>query len=161
MPFSVADSDSFGNIVNGSAVTLIIQPTYVQYPDKFDNVVRTSKDGSIIVQTPTKDSRTRKWFWRNYKSNTPKYNALFSQILQFDYKLRLAQGKSPWVYVQDTETLNLGVRTFNGTIWVESFPFIRVKVVQVTQNIAQQSGYPTYGETVFEFYIDDPSFNNF
>lgn len=163
MPFSVADSDLFGNMVNGSAQTLIIQPTYVIYPDKFDNVVRTSKDGSIIIQTPSKDSRTRKWVWRNYKTQVPKYNALFSQILQFQYKLRISQSpaKSPWVYVQDTESLNLGIRTFNGTIWVESFPFLRAKVVQVTQNIAPQAGYPTYSDTIMEFYIDDPTYTNF
>lgn len=163
MPFSIADSDLFGAIVPASTVILNPGPTYVIYPDHFENVVRTSKDGNVIVQTPAKDSRTRKWVWRNYKTVVPKYTQLFQQLLNYHYKLRInaTPAKAPWVFVQDTETLNLGNKTWNGTLWVEAPTFFRVKVVQVTQNIAQQGGYPTYAETVFEFYIDDPNFNNF
>jgi len=163
MPFSVADSDLLGNIIPATTVILNPGPTYVIYPDKFDNVVRTSKDGSIIIQTPSKDSRTRKWVWRNYKTTVPKYNQLFQNLLNYHYKLRIGQtpAKSPWVYVQDTETLNLGTRTFSGGVWTESNTLWRAKVVQVTQNIAQQGGYPTYAETIFEFYIDDPNYGNF
>jgi hypothetical protein len=163
MPFSVADSDLFGNILPATTIVLKPGPTYVVYPDKFDNVVRTSKDGSIIIQTPSKDSRTRKWIWRNYKTSVPQYNQLFQTLLNFHYKLRIGQtpAKSPWVYVQDTESLNLENRTFSGGIWTETDAFWRVKVVQVTQNIAPQSGYPTYSETIFEFYVDDPNYSNF
>jgi len=163
MSFSVAEADTFGNIIPSTAAVLIIAPTYVVYPDRFDNVVRTSKDGSIIIQTPTKDSRTRKWVWRNYKTTVPKYNALFQQLFNYQYKLRITATppKSPWIFVQDTETLNLGSRTWDGTNWIVGPQFFRVKVVQVTQNIAQQAGYPTYGETIFEFYIDDPNYNDF
>jgi len=163
MSFSVAEADTFGNIIPSTAAVLSIFPTYTIYPDRFDNVVRTSKDGSIIIQTPTKDSRTRKWIWRNYKTTVPKYNALFQQLLNYHYKLRITATppKSPWIFVQDTDTLNFGTLSWNGTVWVETPQFFRVKVVQVTQNIAQQAGYPTYAETVFEFYIDDPNWNNF
>lgn len=161
MPFFVALSDSFGNILPATTVQLSPGPTYVQYPDHFDSVVRTSKDGSIIIQTPSKDSRTRKWVWRNYKTNVPKYTQLYNQLLQFHYKLRIAAGLSPWVYVQDTETGNLTTVSLVAGIWTQTTPLLRSKVVQVTQNIAPQSGLPTYGETIFEFYVDDPNFNDF
>lgn len=162
MSFSVAECDLSGNLLPATAAVLSIAPTYVLYPDKFNNVVRTSKDGSIIIQTPSKDSRTRKWVWRNYKTTVPKYNALFQQLLNYQYKLRInaTPPKAPWIFVQDTETLNLVSRTWNGTVWVEAPQFFRVKVVQVTQNLAQQAGYPTYSETIFEFYIDDPNWND-
>lgn len=162
MPFFVAESNLDGTMNSGTTQQLLIAPTYVLYPDHFDNVIRTSRDGNTIVQTPSRDSRTRKWVWRNYKTIVPKYNQLFSQLLNYHYKLRIGASppKAPWVYLQDTETLNLVTRTWNGTIWVETPTFFKAKVIQVTQNIAPQSGYPTYGETTFEFYIDDPSYFN-
>lgn len=161
MPFFVATSDLSGNIQSGTIAQLSPGPGSVSYPDKFVNTVRFSKDGSPIVQSPNKDGRTRIWIWRRYSSTFAKYTSLYNQLLQFQYKLRQANGLSPWIYLKDTETGNLTYRQWNGTTWVESSDWVRVKVIQVAQTVANQGGPVKYDETKFEFYIDDPRWNLF
>jgi hypothetical protein len=160
MPFYVASSDSNGNIVSGTLTQLSPGPTYVSYPDKFYNVVRTAKDGSAIIQTPLVDGRPRHWVWKNYKQTVPNYNQLYQQLLQYHYKWRLNAGSSPWVYVQDTETLNLEYQNLSAGTWVETANVVQVKVTQVTQNLLPQSGLPSYDLT-FSFIITDQRYQDF
>src|ERR1041385_1492730 len=120
MPFQIAESNSLGQIMSGTIITLSPGPTWISYPDHFYNTVKTSKDGNAIVQVPVKDARPRRWVWSNYRSSVPKYNDLFQQIINFHYKFRQNQGKSPWVYIRDTESLNLGYINLSGTTWVEA-----------------------------------------
>ena len=163
MPFYTAESDTAGNIQSGTITQLNPGPTWVEYPDKFDNEVRYSKDGNSIIQSPLKDSRPRAWVWRRYRQSISKYVSLYNLLLNLQYRNRITSpaAKSPWIYVKDTETNNLTYRQWNGTKWIESEDWVRVKVTQVTQQIAAQGGQAVYDETKFTWVIDDPRWNFF
>lgn len=163
MPFSVAEADINGLIQSGTISQLIPGPTYVTYPEKFTNEIRFSRDGSAIVQAPLKDGRPRTWVWKRYRSSVPRYDTLYNQLLNYQYKLRETSTppKSPWVWVRDTESGNLTYKQWNGTKWVEVETWVRVKVTSVTQNIAQAGGPAVYEETLFTWTIDDPVWNLF
>lgn len=163
MPFSVAEANLDGSINSGSISVLTPGPTYVTYPEKFVNEVRFSRDGSAIVQSPLKDGRPRTWVWKRYRSSVPKYDTLYNQLLNYQYKLRetATPPKSPWVWVKDTESGNLTYKQWNGTKWIEVETWVRVKVTSVTQNIAQAGGPAVYEETLFVFTIDDTVWNLF
>src|SRR5258706_10143399 len=142
MPFFVAESDLNGAIQSGTISQLVPGPTWVSYPDRFVNEVRVSKDGAVIVQAPLKDMRPRSWIWKRYRSSVPKYDTLYNQLLNYQYRMRQSAipFKSPWVYIKDTESGNLTFKQWNGTKWVEVETWVRVKVTQVTQTIAEQGG---------------------
>lgn len=161
--FFIAEANLDGTINSGTINQLLIGPTYVEYPDRFVNEVRTSKDGYSIVQSPLKDTRPRSWVWTRYRSSVPKYDTVYNQLLNYQYKMRQSSTpvKSPWVWVKDTETGNLTYKQWNGTKWIEVETWVRVKVIQVTQNIARQGGYAVYDETRMTFSIDDATWNNF
>ena len=163
MPFHVAEADSLGLIMSGTMVQLVPGPTYVEYPPKFTNEVRFSKDGAPIVQSPLKDGRPRTWIWRRYRSKVPGYDALYNRLLNYQHRLRETSTppKSPWVWIRDTESGNLTYKQWDGTKWIEVETWVRVKVTLVSQNIAQQGGPAVYEDTVFQFVIDDPAWNLF
>lgn len=163
MPLYIAEANLDGTINSGTISQLVPQPTYVDYPDRFTNEIRTSKDGYTIVQAPIKDTRPRSWIWKRYRSSVPKYDNLWNQIFNYQYRVRqnAIPAKSPWVYVKDTESGNLTFRQWNGTKWIEFETWVRVKVTQVTQNVAQQGGPTVWEDTKLTFIIDDNSWNNF
>lgn len=163
MGFWVAEADSSGAIMSGTIIQLVPGPTYITYPDKFTNEVRYSKDGNAIIQTPLKDGRERVWVWKRYRSTVPKYDTLYNTLLNYHHRLRetATPAKSPWVWVKDTESGNLTYKVWGAGKWTETETWVRVKVVQVTQNIAQQGGYAVYEDTLFKFVIDDSVWNLF
>lgn len=161
MPFYVASSDLNGLIVSGTITQLSPAPTWVDYPERFVNTVRFSKDGAPVVQAPLKDSRPRTWIWKRYRSSVPHFDTLYNLLLNYQYKLRQATGQSPWVYVRDTESGNLTFRTQNGNTFTENASWVRVKVIQVTKNLAQQGGPAVWEDTKFVWVIDDPTWNLF
>lgn len=163
MPFQIAEADANGNIMSGTISTLIPGPTYVDYPEKFNNEVRYSRDGNPIIQSPLKDGRPRTWVWKRYRSSVPKYDNLYNQLLNYQHRLRETSipPKSPWVFVKDTESGNLTFKQWNGTKWIEVETWVRVKVAKVTQNIASQGGPAVYEDTLFTFVIDDTSWTLF
>lgn len=88
MPFFIAESDLAGLIVSGTIVQLSPGPTFVDYPEKFANEIRFSKDGNPIIQSPLKDSRPRQWIWTRYRDSVKGYISLYNQLLNYQYKLR-------------------------------------------------------------------------
>lgn len=161
MPFKIAESTASGQINSGTIVTLRPGPTFVSYPEKFEANIFTSKDGNPIIQHPLKDGGVRSWVWVNYRNYVPGYTNLYNQLLQLHHKLRINAGKSPWIYVFDDESANLTRFTYNGSKWVETETWVRVKVSNVTQNLARQGGPAKYDETRMDFLIDDDSWNGF
>lgn len=163
MPFSIAESDATGAIMSGTISVLSPGPTFVTYPERFVNEIKTSKDGFAIVQAPLKDTRPRSWVWKRYRSSIPKYDNLYNQLLNYQYRMRQSAipAKSQWVYLKDTESGNLTFKQWNGTKWIEVETWVRAKVIQVTQNIAEQGGPAVYETTELRFIIDDPSWSNF
>lgn len=163
MAFQVAEADTSGNIMSGTIKTLFPGPTYVIYPDKILNTIRESRDGAVTVQAPLKDPRPRSWVWVNYKATVINYTDLYKQILNYQYKNRINNlpAKSQWVYVKEDQTGNLTKLQWSGSGFSEINDWVRVRVTQVTQNVAQQAGQATYAQTIMQFYVDDPTWNWF
>jgi hypothetical protein len=163
MAFQIAESQTGGIIDSGTIATLSPGPTYVEYPTKFDNTIRFSKDGNPTIQAPLKDARVRHWVWRRYRPTVPGYENLFSQLLQLQYKLRLTEDtpKPPWVFLKEDVSENFSPLQFSGGTWSVLDDFVRVKVVDVTQNVARQGGIVIYEETRLSFVVDDSNWNTF
>lgn len=163
MPFQIAEADLTGVIDSGTIYTLYPGPTYVDYPPRFEHNVRVSRDGNPIIQAPLSDGRVRKWVWQRYRFDTPRYTTLFNKILNLQYKLRLlaTPAKSEYVFLKEDVSENLSPLAWGGGVWAESDGWIRVKVTNVTQNVAHQGGKVIYEETVMEFVIADPTWNTF
>lgn len=163
MPFYIAESDLSGAIMSGTIYQLSPGPTYVSYPDKMLNTVKSSKDGNPIVQAPIRDPRPRTWIWKRYRASVIGYTDLYNKLLNYMYKFRITNlpAKSPWVYVRETETGNLSKIQWNGTKFVEINDWVKVKITDVNQEIAQQGGYAVYESTTLTFYIDDTTYNGF
>lgn len=149
--------------MSGTITQLFPGPTYVVYPEKILSTIKSSKDGNPIIQAPVKDPRPRMWVWKRYRDSVPGYSDLYNKLLNYMYKLRISSipVKSAWVYLRETETKNLTKFQWNGTKYVEISDWVRVKVVNVSQEIAQQGGYAVYDSTTLTFHIDDPTFNGF
>ena len=163
MSFWIAEADTSGNIASGTISLLNPGPTFVRYPEKFTYETRHAKDGNTIIQIPLKDGRERSWVWTRYRSSVPKYDTLYNELLNYHHRLRETStpAKSPWVWVKDTESGNLTYKEWSGGTWIEVETWVRVKVIQVTQNIAQQGGFAVYDETILTFVIDDNVWNLF
>jgi hypothetical protein len=160
--FWVAEADLNGNILMTTAVRLNPGPTTVRYPDRFAMEVITAEDGTTTVKGALKDGRVRSWVWKRYKSTVPKYDVLYNKLLNYHYKLRQKSSptKSPYVYIKDTESGNLTIKSWSTDHWVETEPWIRVKILQVSRDIAP-GGRTLFEETVFSFVIDDQQWNNY
>lgn len=162
MSFQYAEADIDGLIDSGTITTLSPGPTYVEYPDtRFETTVHISADGNPVTQASMKDSRTRKWIWARYRPIVPRYEDTFNDLLQLHYKLRLNASKSPWVFLKEDVTENFGKLVYGGGVWSFTADFIRVKVIDVTQNVAPQGGTVIYGTTELTFVIDDAAWNMF
>ncbi|MBU8921010.1 MAG: hypothetical protein KOO63_04225 [Bacteroidales bacterium] len=163
MGFYVAEADSAGLINLGTASLLTPGPTYPDYPNRFETTTHVSQDGNVVVQAPLKDERIRHWVWKNYRYTVNRYPALFSQLLQLHYKLRLQEDtpKSPWVFLKEDVSNNFGKLEFAAGVWTLNEDYIRVKVVDVTQNVAHEGGNVKYDETRLSFVIDDNTWNVF
>jgi hypothetical protein len=161
--FYYAEANDSGLINSGTMTLLSPSPTYVEYPNKFETTVHVSRDGNAIVQAPMKDSRSRSWVWAGYRATVPGYESLFSELLQLHYKLRQNEtpAKTPWVFLKEDVSNNLGVLEFAAGTWSVNEDYVRVKVIDVTQNVASQGGIVKYGDTRLTFVIDDASWNHF
>jgi len=163
MTFWTASADTAGLIDSGTIEILSPAPTYVEYPDRFDHTIKDSQDGNPVIQAPLVDNRPRRWIWTRYRPDTRQYSTTFDKLWNLHWKLRLeaTPAKSEWVYLKEDVTGNLDKRVWNAGQWEHQNDFVRVKVVDVTQNVAREGGTVKYDETVLEFLIDDSAWTNF
>jgi hypothetical protein len=162
MAFQYAEADINGIIDSGTMTTLSPGPTYIEYPDtRFINTTHVSRDGNPVVQAALKDGRIRSWVWARYRPTVPRYDELFEEILQLQAKLRTNEDpvKSEWVFLKEDVTENFGKLNFSGGIWSYVADYMRVKVIDVTQNVASEGGIVRYDITRLTFVIDDDNFN--
>jgi hypothetical protein len=161
--FRIASADLNGIIDSGTIETLSPGPTFVEYPESFDNNPVVSQDGNVVVQAPIKDSRPRHWVWQNYKFDIPRYDALYVKLYNLQTKLRVgaSPAKSEWVFLYEDVTDELSTRAWGGTEWTKSPAWVRVKVFNVTRQIRRSGGKVTYDDTRLSFIIDDATWNAF
>lgn len=161
--FWIAEADASGNIVMSTATRLNPGPTVVRYPERFNVETKSSKDGTHIAKKLLKDGRIRSWVWKRYKSTIPKYDTLYNRLLNYQYKLRQksSPAKSQYVFLRETESGNFTKRVWTGNQWIETEPWVRVKVIQVNRSPSEQSGPAVYDETELVFIVDDANWNNY
>ena len=161
--FQYAEADLNGLIDSGTITTLSPGPSYPEYPTRFLNDPQSSKDGNPIIQVPLADDRPRRWTWARYWGTVPGYTQLYSDLLQLQFNLRLKEtpAKSEWVFLKEDVSNNWGKLEFSGGTWTLNEDFIRVKVIDVSQNVASHGGIVQYTDMYIEFLVDDSTFNVF
>lgn len=82
-------------------------PTVVNYPDGLNGDRVETPDGMLILQQPTKDSRSRQWVWRGYPGMLVPYEKQFQRLQAFRARYRQEAGQSPYVWVRDSTTKRL------------------------------------------------------
>ena len=162
MGFHYAEADLNGLINSGTITDIHPHPLFVDYPNTFENISFTSKDGNALVQHGDSDGRTRRWVWRGYSTDTPGYAKLVDSLLQLQFSLResLLTVKSPWVFLKEDVTGNLNKVVLSGTTWIESPDYVRVKVLSVSETV-RGSGNVKYDTMELAFKIDDDTWNRF
>ena len=139
-------------------VELPLNPTSVEYPPKRHLRVIQSRDGAVITQRGMADPRPRRWLWTGYKDDVPEYAATWAILQQMDYYTRLQAGLPQHVGIWENVS---GIGGFDrGEDWGWQREFVRVKATQVTREIRPGGG-PALYNTIFEFYIDDPTYTDF
>jgi len=163
MAFQIAEADLNGQLDSGTIATLSPGPTFVRYPERFEHTLHVSVDGNPAIQAPMADGRVRSWVWRRYRYDTPKYEGLYNQLLNLQYSLRLkaTPSKNEHVFVKEDVTENLSKLNWTGSVWEHLTDWVRVKVTNVTQNVAEQGGKVIYEETKMDFVISDTNWNTF
>lgn len=100
--FWVAMADASGNRIPGSEISLSPRPTDVDYPRENLSTKIETADGRVVIQQPTRDSRSRAWIWTGYPADLPGYVTLwdFLQGLRSRYRRNFGAG-TPYVYLLD------------------------------------------------------------
>lgn len=162
MGFQYALADANGLMDSGTIATLSPGPTFTEYPtEQFKTTIHVSVDGNPVTQSFVKDDRPRKWVWQNYRETVPGYTSMYNSLLQLHYKLRLLAGDSPWVFLKEDVTDMFGKYEYAGGTWSFTSGWIRVKVIDVFQEIRQRGGRVVYDTSGITFVIDDSTFNMF
>ena len=159
--FQVAGADTFGNIDSGTITSLSPGPSFVQYPEYFDQTGIVTHDARAITSRPIRDDRKRSWVWQGYRHNVLNYDVWYNQILNLQYKLRLDASLHANVFIKEPISKGLFKLVESGSVWLREAFFVRVKVIDVTQRVAKAGGHVKYETTTMNFIIDDNSWNAF
>jgi hypothetical protein len=142
-------------------------PTNVEYPDFRLFNARTTQDNAVIVQRPLQDDRTRSWIWNGYRPTIPGYQAQWDILAALEARRRLQAGRNPIIQIWENETGNAGgfgettdslapdLSTFTNIKWTS------VKILQATRRIRPGGGVVTFTDSLLEFRIVDPAWENF
>ncbi len=162
MPFSIAYADSVGDRDGATDTVLSPGPTLVEYPqDPAGKRIQTT-GGSVIVQQPINDGRVRSWIWSGYPGWYAPYITLWDTIEPLRSKHRLTDGdNTPFAYVTEDETQMLRTIVVASRTVTPSFPWIKVRVVEVSRRMRTGgSSLVVFEETKFSFVIEGPAYND-
>lgn len=148
-----------------TTLKLAPQPTEVDYPERRNVNVKSSKDGSAILQRPLRDSRPRKWVWVGYNPLIATYENQWTTFQTLDAKARAEAGLNPVIYIWENDSVEGGFDrlssgtdpdpTYSNVIWTA------VKFVQVTRKSRKGGGLTKYDESIIEFVIEDGAYTRF
>ena len=157
--FWVARSFANGTMDPSTEVQLTPKP-FVDYPaEPLGKLIEVSSAGVAVQQQSLSDNRIRKWIWRGYPGWNTAYLALWAIIEPLRSRYRLMAGGSPYVWLRDTESKQLRTIVTNGTTVVESYPWLRCRVLEVSRT-PRGNGLVVFEETTLAFVVDDPTFND-
>lgn len=159
--FQVAGANLLGIIDSGTITTLSPGPTYVTYPDYFNQQGIVLSDQQVVTQRPGKDGRERIWVWEGYRHNILNYDTWYNQILNLQYDLRENAGLHANVFVKEDVSLGLFKLIESGTVWLREAFFVKVKVIGVSRKVSGRGGETKYDTTSMTFIIDDDTWNAF
>jgi len=131
----------------------LLAPSHVDYPDRRNFKTLETLDGNVIVQRPLRDSRPRRFVWRNLPLKSAEYSAQWELLRTFDYRHRLSSGLYPYVGVWEDETGAGGLARMDGSSRILTL----AKILQVSRS-AEPHFFP---ETFIEFWIADPTYKEF
>jgi len=166
MPFLIRYSTDAAPGSTYTILELSPGPTEVDYPEAREYNIRTTQDHNIVIQRPIKDSRVRKWLWKNYRSNIIGYNSLWTALVALESRQRDIDGKNPVIQIWENETGEGGFDETTDQLAPDlsgytNIEWVQVKFLQVTRKSRSGGGPVKYDESVVEFVIADASWENF
>lgn len=132
------------------------RPTAVDYPDRRSYKIQPTEDGANVVQRPLRDSRPRRWIWKDYNNRIPAYVSLWALLETLEYRYRVNNGLWPLVEIWEGETGTGGFDDLNGN---GTKKYTVVKLLQVQRKVRDDGA--AYGESTIEFVIEDPTYSDF
>lgn len=163
VPFYIAYANpSTGARDVATEVQLTPGPALVEYPPEPTGTRLETAGGGVVVQQLSGDSRTRAWVWQNYPAWLAGYQALWTVIepLRSRYR-KLAGDTTPYVYLRDTETALFRTVAISGHTVTPTYPWIRVRVVEVSRRPRPAGGLLVYDDTRLVFVVEDPAWNDY
>jgi hypothetical protein len=166
MPFLVRYSTDFPE-TTWQIDILIPGPTEVEYPDTREHNIQKTEDGAVVIQRPLRDSRMRSWSWVGYRPTVPNYENLFASLKSLEARQRQIDGLNPVIQIWENESVGEG--GFDQTIddldpdliGYTNIEWVQVKFTQVHRKSQKGGGLVKYDNTFVEFYVEEPSWENF
>lgn len=142
------------------------KPTNVVYPEKRIFTEETTQDGSVVIQRPNRDHRTREWIWTNYPLRLQQYRELWETLETLDVKVRLIAGLIPTVEIWENQTGNGGFDGLtSGTdpdlVTYSNLDWTTVKIIHVTREHRDGGGPSAYASSRVVFKVVDEAWDNF
>ena len=156
-------------------------PTEVEYPQTREYNARITQDHAVVIQRPIKDSRTRRWVWRNYRPNIASYETQWSNLKAMEARARAlsdpepiapftvyddSSAKNPLIQVWEniTDEGGFGETTDDlapDLVSYTNIEWVQVKFLQVHRTTRKSTGYVIYDESAVDFVIADPAWESF
>lgn len=133
---------------------LLPGPTYPEYGDRFKYSLHDT-DAAPVLQRQKRHTSEAKWVWENYSPIIPRYEDLYWMLFNEQAHIRAEQGKSPYVYLREDVTTNLG--KFNPTTNRIEPGYVRCLITYVGRTEDKSGGNIIYATTEMRFVVDDPT----
>lgn len=138
-----------------TTLTLFPGPTEVEYPERRAMKTTGTQDGATVVQRPLRDTRPRRWIWKNYPPSLVGFEAQWQTLLSLEYATRLEAGKYALIEIWEDVVPEGGFNRVDGSsnkIWT------KVKFLRVDRTPRRGGGPVTYDDSYIEFVIEDSGF---
>jgi hypothetical protein len=156
MPFWVSESNTDGTINVATERLLVPAPTFPDYgEDRFPYTVQETEGGSSVVQRAKKNPKEMRWVWEKYNPSVAlaDYNNQYWWFFRQQAHIRIAEGKSPYMYLKEDVTLNFG--TWDSGTGRLIGAYIKVLINYVGRTVDREGGNVRYPETEVRFVIAD------
>lgn len=144
---------------NGGEVEVALNPPprEIMYPPRKHVTTQETQDGAVVIQRPTRDTRTRRLIWLAYGPKNEPFASQWALFESLECRSRMDAGLPASVGFWEDVTEAGG---FDRTDGQGEKIYTRVKIIQVDR-MPRQGGGPVRYESTVEFVIDDPSFSGF
>ena len=142
-------------------------PTEVDYPDYENLTTKQTQDHAVVIQRPIHDSRERKWIWKRYRPAAGNYETQWVTLLSLQARRRHQNAEDPVVEIWEDETVGENgfdltddgeppdLVTYTNIVWTQ------VKFIRVYRKSQKGGGPIIYDDSIMEFIVVDPAWENF